>query len=159
MAVTQNKKQRGFTLIELVMTIVIFSIMSAMLGQLLMSSYKTFTNGNAISTMSAQALLGVERMVYDLHNASSITTIAANSFTFADQTGTSYTYALSGAALQRASYNLVDSVQGITFTYLDLNGNVTAAPAAVAYVKINLSLLNNGIPLNYTTSVYLNGLN
>ena len=116
-------------------------------------------SGDSIKTISSQAVMGLERIVYDLRNASSLTSIASNSLTFIDQSGTSYTYSVSNGLLQRGSYTLLNSAQSITFTYLDSSGNSTNVASATKHVKITLNMQSNNVSLAYATLVGLRGMN
>ncbi len=153
------KRHLGFTLIEMILTIVLFSLLLGISSKLLSSGFSAFAVGDSIKTISSQAVMGLERIVYDLRNASSLTTISSNSLTFVDQSGTSYTYSVSNGLLQRGSYTLLDSVQSITFTYLDSSGNSTNTASATKQVKITLNMQNNNVSLAYSTLVGLRGMN
>lgn len=129
-------KQNGFTFIEMVITIIVFSILSLSATQIIKAAINSHTVAVTMNQLDTEILMGIQRIVNDLRSASALSTIAANSLTFVDQTGTSYTYQLSGSNLQRGSYTLIDSVSSLTFSYWNSSGAVTATPASVDYVNI-----------------------
>lgn len=157
----RRRSQKGFSLVELVMTIVIMGIISVVVGKILLQGYKTFITSQDISEVDWQGLLALESLTNDIHNIRSsadITTISSSSFAFTDMTGTSVTYALSGSTLQRNSLTVASGISALTYSYLDKNGSVTASPAAVRYISISVTAVQNNMSLAFTTLVGTRGM-
>lgn len=157
----RRRSQHGFSLIELVMTIVIMGIISVVVGEILVQGYKTFITTQDISEVDWQGLLALESLTNDIHNirsAADITTISSSTFSFTDMTGTTITYALSGSTLQRNSLTVASGVSALTFSYLDKDGAVTASATAVRYVSISVTAVQNNMSLAFTTLVGTRGM-
>ncbi len=157
----RRRSQKGFSLVELVMTIVIMGIISVVVGKILLQGYKTFITAQDISAVDWQGLLALESLTNDIHNirsAADITTISSSSFVFTDMTGTAVTYALSGSTLQRNSLTVASGISALTFSYLDKNGSVTASTSAVRYISISVTAVQNNMSLAFTTLVGTRGM-
>jgi prepilin-type N-terminal cleavage/methylation domain-containing protein len=157
MHMSLRAKQTGFTFIELIITTLIISVISLAITKLVSQIFNSYIVGNNINQLDTQALAGIERIVNDLRLSSALTAITATSLTYVNQSGTSYTYQLSGSNLQRGSYTLIDSVSSVAFTYMDANGSVTATPALVDYVKIALTLTSSNTPVSLSTTIAMRG--
>lgn len=156
-----RRTQNGFSLIELIITIVIMGIISVVVGKILLQGYKTYITSQNISEVDWQGLLALESITNDIHNirsASSITTISASSFAFVDMSGTTVTYTLSGSNLQRNGLTVASGVSALTFSYLDDSGAITATASAVRYITISLTAVQNNMSLTFTTLVGTRGM-
>ena len=156
-----GRSQKGFSLVELIITIVMMGIISVVVGRILIQGYKTFITSQSISEVDWQGLLALESLTNDIHNirsSSSITTISASSFAFVDMSGTTVTYALSGSNLQRNGLTVASGVSALAFSYLDDAGTVTASATAVRYITVSLTAVENGLSLTFTTLVGTRGM-
>jgi len=154
-------KQSGFTLIELVITIILLSIISAISAKMLsagLSSYLTATN---LITANQQARLALERMTRDIRGIRStgdITTATAAQLVFTNFAGNSVSYSLTGSNLILNSQTLASGINTLTFTYYDLNGNTTATIANIRYVAISLHVTGNNANYTAGTAVFIGAL-
>lgn len=156
-----KKYQRGFSLIELVIVIVIMGIISGIVGKILFQSFQTFIVSQNISNADWQGLLSMNVVTNDIHNirsANDITTISASSFAFVDMTGTSVTYTLSGSSLQRNGLTLASGVSSIAFAYYDKNYTVTATAANVRYITFSATFVQNNLSLAFSTMAGTRGM-
>src|SRR5689334_5109353 len=99
-------KQRGFTLVELVMTLVLISIISVVATKLLSQGYKAYITAKSVSETDWQGLLASSMLANDLQlvrASNDISSAQASAITFVDATGTSIQYQLSGTTLLRNS--------------------------------------------------------
>jgi prepilin-type N-terminal cleavage/methylation domain-containing protein len=157
----RGRLQYGFSLIELIVTIVIMGIISTVVGKIMVEGYQTFITAQNIGDADWQALLALESLTNDIHNirsAADITTISASSFIFVDMDGTSITYQFSGSTLTRNAITVATGMSGFSLSYLNEAGAVTATPSAVRYVGINLTMLQNGLSLPFSTLVGTRGM-
>ena len=135
-------KVKGFTLIEIIITITLISILSVIVSRVLINNFKAILTYQYASEVDWQLLVGMERIVNDIRSIrsfSDVTTISANSFTFTDYNGNAITYSLSGSSLMRNATMLANNITGLTFTYLNSSGVTTATASAVRYVTVTLS--------------------
>jgi prepilin-type N-terminal cleavage/methylation domain-containing protein len=86
-----DNNERGFTLIELLMTMFIMSIVTTAMYQLLFSSTNASERARGVVDVSEEARLGLNRMVRDTREASTVITPASTGYSIFidyDQNGT-----------------------------------------------------------------------
>jgi prepilin-type N-terminal cleavage/methylation domain-containing protein len=88
--------ERGFTLIEIIIVIVILSIVSAITIKFLIDSLKIYTMTVNQKTLFDEGKLALERMCRDIRDAKSITGSTATSITFVRTNATAYDLGLPG---------------------------------------------------------------
>lgn len=156
-----RKQQRGFSLIELIIVMVIISIIAVVIGNILFNSFRTFRVSQDVTDTDWQGLLAIESIandVHDIRSANDISTINAASFTFVEVGGTSVTYQLSGNNLQRSGTTLASNISALAFAYLDNNGATTTTPSEVRYVRITVTASQNNLVQTFTTLAGTRGM-
>ncbi len=109
---TNSKLQRGFTLIEIVVVVVILSIVSAITIYFLINSLKIYTITVNQKALLDEGKLALERMCRDIRDANSISspapggssssiTFIRNNATAQDVAGESITFRLTGSTLEK----------------------------------------------------------
>jgi len=154
-------KQTGFTLIELVIVIALFSIIAAVASQILAQGFQTFITSQNLLEANWQGQLAMERMTRDLRSVRSANDISVNTssaFTFVNSAGTSLAYTLSGSNLTLNNNILASGVNNLTFTYYDKTGATVTNPASIAYVKVALIITQNNTNYSVATAVFLRDL-
>ena len=161
--------ERGFTLIEIIIVIVILSIVSGITIKFLIDSLKIYTMTVNQKTLFDEGKLALERMCRDIRDARSMTVPASggsgNTITFQrtnptgpgqDLVDETITYRLSGGVIQRekASYSLpypilASNVSVFTVTRGATNDEIT--------IVLTL-LLGTGENVNLQTKVYIKNL-
>ena len=147
--------ERGFTLIEMTMVIVIIGLLAAFSTPLLLGTFQAYeTNQTNLVTLT-KLRYATERMAREIREvrfAGGVYNIVMGAtslqFTKNDSAGTvvTITSAPPLATLQYStpamSATLTDQVaaNGLQFLYFDINNAATASTANVAYVDINLTL-------------------
>jgi len=120
--------ERGFTLIEIIVVIVILSIVSAITIYFLVNSLKVYTMTVNQKTLFDEGKLALERMCRDIRDASSIT------LPIAGGSGNSITFARTNATAQ--------DIASETITFQLTGGNlqkVKASPSATRTLAANVS--------------------
>lgn len=151
----------GFTLIELVMVLMIISVISVVVGKILLQSGRSFTTSNNITEVDWQGFAVLARMTEDIHNIRSkndIATISATQLGFTNTSGTSVQYALSGSTLSRNSQTLATGVTAFSLGYLDSLGASTSIPSLVRYITITLSTTEGNVSTSFSTLIGTRGL-
>lgn len=154
-------RYKGFTLIELIATIVLMAIISIIVGQVLLNGYQNFITSQNISQTDWRGLLALERLANDIHtirSAGDISTITSTQLAFTDVNGTAIQFQLSGSNLLRNSQLLASGVQSFNFSYLDKNGATTAAPSSVRFISISLALVENNFTQSFSTLIATRGM-
>lgn len=155
-------KQNGFTLIELVITIILMSIVSVISMQMLSQGLTAYLTAQNVVTADQQARLALERMVRDLRSIGSsnaITTATSAQFTFTDLSGTSFNYALSGTNLMVNNQILANGITSLTLSYYDSSGNTTSTLSAIRYITISINVTQSNANFTVSTSIYPMNLN
>jgi prepilin-type N-terminal cleavage/methylation domain-containing protein len=158
----KSKCSRGFTLLELVATIVILSVVAAIGSRILQTSFNAFYQNQYITDANAQGRLALERMSRDIHSINSpasIISATSSQLAFVNTSGNSMSFLLSGTQLWLNNQVLADGVNvgSSSFTYLDENAAITTTLANIRYVIINLVLTQGGV--NYTLRTTANTIN
>jgi prepilin-type N-terminal cleavage/methylation domain-containing protein len=151
------KKNKGFTLVELMIVIVIIGIAASIIGFMLLGTIRAWTfkfNRNDILWDGRLALDRMTREIRTIRNTTSVTTASSAQFRFIDAGNKDITYSMSSTNLNRtengAANLLAENVSSLAFTYYDTNGNTiavpTVSPAAtnIRRVRINFTLTKNG---------------
>lgn len=135
------KQARGFTLIEMVVTIILLGILGAAGVNMLYNPYATAKIVNATNTDAAKARYAMERVARELREVKS----AGGSFCFSSQTASSVTFRKSGGGTDCSTGTQVTILH--SGTNLLLNGQVLANNVAsfsltygVAEIAIDLTV-------------------
>ena len=148
--------EKGFTLIELILVIVILGIIAGVSANVMSSSFKSSFDNQNITNADEQGRLSIERMIRDIHaigSSGSIITATSTQFSFINTSGQTITYALSGTNLQRNGINLADGISAISFGYYASNGTVTTTLANIRYINITLTVTQNNVNYKIATTV------
>lgn len=154
--------QRGFTLIEIVVVIIILSIISAITINFLISSMKIYTMTMNQKTLYDEGKLALERMCRDIRDARSITspgsggsgssiTFIRNNATAQDVAGETIAFQLTGSTLEKVKASpsvtsaLASNVSTFTVTRGTSNDEIT--------LVLSLSL-TSGENVTFQTKVY-----
>ena len=156
--------QRGFTLIEIIIVIVILSIVSGITIKFLIDSLKIYTMTVNQKTLYDEGKLALERMCRDIRDAKSITGSTATSITFVRTNATAYDSGLPGNPIgETISFQLnvatstLEKVKASPATTSVLAANVTAFTVTNATNEIQLQLtlqLTSGENVTLQTKVY-----
>jgi prepilin-type N-terminal cleavage/methylation domain-containing protein len=123
-----SELQRGFTLIEMIVVIVILSIISAITINFLINSLKIYTMTVNQKTLLDEGELALERMCRDIRDARSITSPASGS------SGSLITFIRNNATVQDVA------AENITFRLTGTNlEKVKASPVATSSLASNVS--------------------
>ena len=159
---------KGFTLLEIILVIVIFGIISVAASELLSSQLNNYFTNQAIRSASLQGRYAIDSMVLhirEIKSTANLTTASAQQLSFTDLDGNTISYRQSGTNLLY-SYNgtettllsgLVSST-GLQFSYLGSNGfklSGTPAVTQIKYINININILSNNVNYSLRTTVFL----
>ena len=156
-----KQKQLGFTMVEMIISLVIMGIISVVIGKILFQAYQDFLVSNNITEADWNGFVALERIVKDIHNiqsAAAITVINPSQLAFTDMSGNSVQYKLSGNSLIRNSQTMASGVQSLALSYLDKNGASTATTANVRYITMTISLVQGNITTSFVTTAGTRGM-
>lgn len=168
--------QAGFTLIEIVITLVLVAIIAGVTGMLILQGSQAFVSGERRSDAANQARVALERMLREIRTIRQAGAIAgpianpSTSLSFTDLsatpiTGTTITYARNVAAntIERTegvgpppppAITLADGVTTLQFWHFDKDGVTTTTPANIWQIQIDLTITKNGEPQTVRSRVY-----
>jgi prepilin-type N-terminal cleavage/methylation domain-containing protein len=156
--------ERGFTLIEIIIVIVILSIVSGITIKFLIDSLKIYTMTVNQKTLYDEGKLALERMCRDIRDAKNITGSTATSITFVRTNATAYDSGLPGNPIgETISFQLnvatstLEKVKASPAATSVLASNVTAFTVTNATNEIQLQLtlqLTSGENVTLQTKVY-----
>ena len=161
-----SELQRGFTLIEIIVVIVILSIVAAISINFLVSSLRVYTITVNQKTLFDEGKLALERMCRDIRDAQSISVPAAGAsnslITFVrtnatvnDVAAENITFQLSGTTLYKIKTSPAanSALAGNVTTFTVTQGTAAANSLNEITLVLNLSLASGGAA-NLQTKVY-----
>lgn len=164
-----SPRQGGFTLIELVLTLLILGIIAAVGSRFALQGIRSYTNEQDRGDVHSQARLAVERVVREARAIRSCADIVgpanpAATLSFTDSSGTAVAFSVVGTNLLRGASVLAQGVSSSQpFRFLDMNGNAStscplpASPSAATdiwFVEIDLTCLQGGESLHVRSLVH-----
>ncbi len=156
---------RGFTLIEMIVSMVIAGIAMAAITPIFMGNTKSFNTVTLINESAQAARIGFNRLMADLREINRSTSISngtANSITFIDVSGNVISYSQSGYDINRAkgvvaSAKMIPNVSGFSIQYYDRNDALIAlpisAPTNVWRICVTLNVTISGQTATFESSV------
>lgn len=159
----------GFTLIELVLTLLILGIIAAVGSQFVLQGVRSYTTEQDRGDVHSQARLAVERVVREARAIRSCSDIVgpANpsaTLSFTDSSGTAVAFGVAGTNLLRGASVLAQGVSSSQpFRFLDMNGAASTScplpgnPSAATdiwFVEIDLTCVQGGESLHIRSQVH-----
>ncbi|GAB4371681.1 MAG: hypothetical protein Kow0042_14590 [Calditrichia bacterium] len=150
------KKEKGHSLLEVIVVLGITGIIALITAGLLGTQTEIFSMVFSRSMLNSEGRLALNRLRIDLHNMSpdSVSVMQSDQLVFTDTEGNSIAYQYVNNEIQRNSVSILRHVQSPPFVYLDTALVVTADPADLAFVRINLDLSLNGKTVQLEELIY-----
>lgn len=158
------ENQQGFTLIELVLTIILVGIIAGMASVFLRQGLNAFVAEDARADITNQGRLAIERMAREMRMIRSRTaadlpgccTNPSTTFNFIDMSGSNITYSLTGNTITR---NLIPLAAGdvvtVDFRHYQQDGVTLAATAAQVWsIQVDLTVTKSGESQAYRVRVH-----
>jgi len=112
-----NKQQRGFSLIELMVVVVILGLIVLGLVTFFTGGAKSWVAGQSQLEAQRNARQAMDRMVREIREASEVTTNDDTKIVFDTPWVTEITYELSGNTINRNDTPLINNVSNFDFDY------------------------------------------
>lgn len=159
-------KNKGFTLVEIVIVIFILSIVATIGGLVLHKGFEAGYTSRDLIDATWQSRLALRRManeIREIHspNATDLDISSNNQITFTDMNDENIIYSRSGNYLTRNGISLADGVNALTFTYFDANNQEVTNPLEVANVRcvhIATTISKRNVTTNLQTVACLRNL-
>ena len=155
---------KGFTLLELVVTMVVISILAGVLGPFLYQSVESVTAAYNTKALSSQGRITLELMAQDIRNTRSASsgpelTVGTNSITVSTLGDKTIAYSLSGSDIIKTvngtASTMASDVTSLNYTYYAIGGTTTSTASLVRYVKMSFTMAKNGETQNFNMIVNL----
>jgi prepilin-type N-terminal cleavage/methylation domain-containing protein len=154
----------GFTLIEMIMSMVIVAVLATIGATMLGKGFESFFLGRETNRNDWQGRLAFERMTRELRTVrtpADIVTMTSGQIIFTDDDSNQINYTTSGTTVTRAQNGgtpqvLADNVTTGSFqiSYLKDDGKTTAAVAAdVYYITVSLAVSTANAATSYRSTV------
>jgi prepilin-type N-terminal cleavage/methylation domain-containing protein len=152
----------GFTLIEIVITIVLVGVIGTIAAMIIMEGVAAYSEGDRDTALYYQARLGMDRMARDLRQIRStddISTWTATDLRYIDAMGAAAGFNWASPALRRwngtGNDTLATGITTFNFSYLQQDGTTPAAdPADLWFIDISLTAQQDGTSLAMRTRVH-----
>ena len=140
-----NLKCRGFTLVEIVITIVLVGILSGLAAMIIMQGVRTYGDEQARSNVHYQARLAMERMgreIRQIRSRADIATMLNTNLRFMDVNGSNVGFSWDNPTQKLNRWNgvgndvLASGITAFTFSYYQQDGVTVATPANVWVVEM-----------------------
>jgi prepilin-type N-terminal cleavage/methylation domain-containing protein len=159
------KNSRGFTLIEIVITIVLISILSGIAALIILQGINTYTGEQSRSDVHYQARIAMERMAREIRlirsQGADITSLLPADLRFIDINGSAVGFNWVAATQTVNRWNgagndmLAAGVTAFTFTYYQQDGVTTPATSAnLGFVQIDMTAQQGAETLQLRSRVF-----
>ncbi len=136
---SDNRGNRGFSIIEMILVIVVFGIIATS------AMFLIAQTGNWIMVRNRQADVGnaeyaMLRAIKEIQASRGTTMVlGASSLQFTNTSGSNVALSLSNGNFTLNGDLLLQNVTGLAFDYLDQNGSVTGTASQVRVVRISIA--------------------
>lgn len=146
MKIKYSRKNRGFTLIELILVMMIVSVVAAIGSYILAQGAHAFIDLQDMTDADWQMRVALETMTREIRNIrfpSDISTATSTQLSFVDNNGKSVSFSYSGTTILENSQVLADGITALTFTYYNSSLAITTTPALIALVEMDVTFTKN----------------
>ncbi len=140
--VTKSSRENGFTLIEVIISVVLVGIVTSLALGILHTQAQTYSQiyNRSMLTFEARNALRLMRSEIRSMNPESITALDANQLEFTDVENNAVSYKFQNGELTRNNQVILKNLTKAPFTFLDKDQNVTDQKSDIRFVRIKLFL-------------------
>lgn len=132
--------RRGFTIIEVLFVVGLVAVLLAVIYPYLGAFHTSWQSVDRRSEVIQNARIGMDKMVRELRQAGSFSSVTKTSVTFEDVDENAISYSLTAGSLERNSAILASPVNSLIFTYYDESGKKTLQEENVKSVEISMTV-------------------
>jgi len=138
-----NKQQRGFSLIEMMVVVVILGIIVLGLVTFFTGGAKSWVAGQSQLEAQRNARQAMDRMVREIREADYVeNSSTSSSIDFHTPFDGTISYSLSGSDLKRDNNTMISNVQSLTFSYFDNSGTLVDPSDSDKVSKVSKAHIN-----------------
>lgn len=157
------KQPKGFTLIEMIITIVLTGILFGLASRILTVGFTSYTTAKRITDAINPVNICLNNLMRELKSAQSMDAIGATGFTFTNQQGQSIAISFGSNTLSRSVNSataqiLCNQITTLGFSFYDQGFTTTATAANVRFVTAQISMTINGLPYGIMGGTLLRAL-
>jgi len=157
--------QRGFTLVELIVVIVVLGTVASMGAIVVRDGMLGYLRGREITSADWQGRLALERITRELRDVAAPgsanidpSSCGSPGFSFVDIASNQISYSLVSSTLWRIdspllSQPLADNVSGLRFYCLQSDVQATTVPSNVYYITVSMILATTNTSATYRSTV------
>jgi len=155
-----NRGTAGFTLVEVVLTLVLVGIIAVIAGLLMQQGVVTYLAQENETNLAGQGRLGIERIAREVRSirsntAADLPTMTATMLNFVDLGGNAVTYTASGGTVTRNGVVLTSATTStLGFSYLKRDGTTATSATQVWVIQVDLVLTLNNESQTYRIRVH-----
>jgi len=153
--------QNGYTLVEVILTIVILGIISTFVGMFMFYDVNMYKHVKSGTEDVQESRMAVQRMSTELRQIASSDSISSanqTSIQFYDVEGDQILYQYSGGILFRNGAQMLNSVKTFQFSYFDNSESQLSVPVSdhedIRYIKVELEKYVNGKAIQISTRIF-----
>jgi prepilin-type N-terminal cleavage/methylation domain-containing protein len=152
--------ERGSTLVELIITIIVVGIIAGIIGMLMLQGIRAFMAQDTKASITSQGRLAVERMVRDIRTIRSRTGAdipikTATTLSFVDTSGSAIVYTAGAGSVTRNGVALASpNATGLMFTYFQQNGTPALVATDVWVIQIDLTFAGTNESQDFRVRVH-----
>jgi len=157
------RKNRGFTLIEVILVIILVGIIAGITGNLILFGAESYTVQYDRRDLMYQAKTALSRMDKEIRmlrsaTATDILTFTATNLEFVDIKDNTIEYTLSGSNIVRTFNGTADTlnmnVSALTFSYLKKDGTAAVSASDIWLISVDLTV-SDSETIRMRTRVFL----
>ena|SRR3989338_1357498 len=140
------KRQRGFTLVELILVMVLIGAIFAVGSIILLRALDSYQYTTERAALLERSRYCVDRVVreFQLLGTGDLTNVGATSIQFVDDLGNNTSFNLNGTDLRRGNDVLCSNVTNLAFTCYNSTGGVTGSAVQTRRLRIDLTVQGGG---------------
>lgn len=150
--------RRAFTVIEVLFVVALVAVLLAAISPYLRAFHTSWQSADRRSEVIQNARVGMDKMVRELRQAGSFTSVSRFSVTFEDVDENAITYSLTGDNLERNGVTLANPVDSLRFDYYDEEGRNTLQEENVKSVEISMTVSDSEgavNPISFMSQVFI----
>jgi prepilin-type N-terminal cleavage/methylation domain-containing protein len=150
--------ERGFSLIELIITFVILGIVSTIVVGILDTNTKIYSEVFYRSYLLSEGRNALRVIRNDIQNMNreTLSVLETDHMQFDDVDGNSIEYEVSSASLLRNTETILNHLSNSdVFVYLDKNKDTTDVAQNVRFIRVNLKLTRNNYAIEMGETIYV----
>lgn len=143
-------RNKGFTLIEVILAMVLIGIIAGITSKLLAQNYVNYNSAKNILGLSTPSNLAMDFFLREIKSAESITSFGSSSLSFVNKDGNAISYTLSNGILYRSINNntaqiVLTNINSFSLSYYDQSFASTAVASNIRYISMLLGVYSGSL--------------